>query len=596
MAILQDRFHRVTWMRYTRSPWNNRQRSALGFAGAPSAAPKWARHMSNVRLSCRSRSGLLTGVALGVLTLFPIADGQVAQAQAQVSVSIGFRDALEPYGRWQRHSRWGEVWVPARRTQNWRPYQTGHWVYTDEWGWYWISNDDEVEWGWVTYHYGRWINDASYGWAWIPGEEWGPAWVDWRRGDDFVGWAPLAPDEIIVETRDDPQFWVFVRPRDLVAPRAYVVFLPPQQRTIYFQRTVIVNSTIVIDNRGQRIAVNPGIPPAYIAAASQRPLPTYQVRPRVFAGTRGVEGAVEIRAEDLRGRGGPGSRDRDRSRTSEVAVQRTSTVIQPAASVPAPEPLGRGEKGRLGSTPPRAAQGASQPTLPTTQGQPLAAPAQQGQPAATPGATQPPASTPGAIPPPASAPGTTTFPPPTPGTIAPPSPTPGARTPPASTPGAATPADTRPTQPSGERPATPTGERPATLPTPPPLQSAPRTEPLRPTTPQSVPAEKTPPPKAAPEAPRGERQMTPPPAQSAPRIEQPSRPVTPPPAQSAPRIEQPSRPVTPPPAQSAPRIEQPSRPATPPPAQTAPAQQSPPAATSAPPPKSTVPVQREKSE
>ena len=521
----------------------------------------------------RFRSLLLAGTALGVLILFPIADGQVApaHAQGQVSVLIGFHSALEPYGTWRRHSRWGEVWVPARRTQNWRPYQTGHWVYTEEWGWYWVSDDDEAEWGWVTYHYGRWVFDARDGWLWIPGDDWGPAWVDWRRGDDFVGWAPLPPEEIIDEMRDDPQFWVFVRPRDLVAPRVYVVFLPPQQRTVYFQRTVIVNSTVVIDNRGQRIAVNPGIPPAYIAAASRRPLPTFQVRPRVFAGTRGVEGAVEIRAEDLRGRGGPGSRGRDRSRTSEVAVQRTSTVIQPAASVPAPEPLGRGEKGRLGSTPPRAAQGASQPTPPTTQGQPPAAPAQQGQP----GATQPPASTPGVTPPPASAPpGTITSPPPTPGTTAPPSPPPASPPPGATTPPASTPP--RATQPPGERPAAPAGERPTTSPTPQPSQSAPRTEPSPPTTPRSVPAEKTPAPKAAPEAPRGERPATPPPTQSAPRPEQPSRQTTPPPTQSAPRPEQPSRPATPP--------------------QSAPAQQSPPATTPAPPPKSTAPAQREKSE
>jgi hypothetical protein len=529
--------------------------------------------MSNVLLSRRSRSGLLAGVALCVLTLFPIADGQVALAQTQVSVSVDFRGALEPYGTWRRHSRWGEVWVPARRTQNWRPYQTGHWVYTEEWGWYWISNDDEVEWGWVTYHYGRWVTDARDGWVWIPGDEWAPAWVDWRRGADFVGWAPLPPDEIIVETRNDPQFWVFVRSRDLVAPRVNVVFLSPQQRIVYIQRTVIVNSTVVIDNRGQRIAVNPGIPPAYIAAASRRPLQTFQVRPRVFAGTRGVEGAVEIRAEDLRGRGAPGSRGRDGSRTSEVTVQRTSTVIQPAASVPAPEPLGRGEKGRLGSTPPRAAQGASQPAMPTPQGQPPAAPPQQGQPgatqppASTPGATQPPASTPGAMPPPASAPGTTKPPPPTPGTTAPPSPAPRATTPPASTPGAAPPADTRPTQPSGERPAAPAGERPITSPTPPPSQSAPRTEPSRPTAPQS------PPPKAtAPEAPPAAK--SPPPKATAPEAPRGERPAIPP-SQSAPRSEQ--RPVAPPP-------------------QSAPDPQSPPPAQSAPPPKSNAPTQREKSE
>jgi hypothetical protein len=456
--------------------------------------------MWNVLLPRRAGPRLLAGVALGVMTLFPIADGQVtpAHAQVQASVSIDFRNALEPYGTWRRHSRWGEVWVPARRTQNWRPYQSGHWVYTEEWGWYWISEEDEAEWGWVTYHYGRWVSDARDGWLWIPGEDWGPAWVDWRRGDDFVGWAPLPPDEIIVETRDDPQFWVFVRPRDLVAPRVYVVFLPPQQRTVYFQRTVIVNSTVLIDNRGQRIAVNPGIPPAYIAAASRRPLPTFQVRPRVFAGTRGVSGAVEIRAEDLRGRGGPGSGVGERSRKSEVAVQRTSTVIQPAASVPPPQPLGRDEKGRLGSTPPRAAQGGSQPGA--LQGQPVA---------------------PGATPPPASPPGSQTPPPQTPGTTAPLPPA-GAKTPPSSTPGGSPLTGPRATQP----------------PIAPPLQSAPGPQPL-------PPVQSAPPPKSiAPETPRGDRPAIPP-SQSAPRSEQPLRPVAPPP-QSVPG------PQSPPPAQSAP--------------------------------------------
>ena len=45
-----------------------------------------------------------------------------------------------------------------------------------------------------------------------------------------------------------------------------------------------------------RLAVNPGIPPAFIARVSGAPVPTYQVRPRVFASTQGVAGAVQIRS------------------------------------------------------------------------------------------------------------------------------------------------------------------------------------------------------------------------------------------------------------------------------------------------------------
>jgi hypothetical protein len=121
--------------------------------------------------------------------------GSLTPAYAQLSDE--FQQALAPYGEWRQHPRWGDVWVPDQRPRGWRPYSVGHWVYTDDWGWYWISDDDEADWGWVTYHYGRWILERGFGWFWVPGNDWGPAWVDWRRGDRYVGWAPLAPDDVI---------------------------------------------------------------------------------------------------------------------------------------------------------------------------------------------------------------------------------------------------------------------------------------------------------------------------------------------------------------------------------------------------------------
>ena len=104
---------------------------------------------------------------------------------AQVSVSIRsnpkvdmFYDDLAPYGRWVEVDGPGPVWVPYHVAADWRPYQLGHWVYTD-YGWTWASDED---WGWAVYHYGRWNFDASYGWVWAPGSEWGPAWVAWHEG------------------------------------------------------------------------------------------------------------------------------------------------------------------------------------------------------------------------------------------------------------------------------------------------------------------------------------------------------------------------------------------------------------------------------
>jgi hypothetical protein len=74
--------------------------------------------------------------------------------------------------------------------ENWRPFTVGHWIYTDEYGWYW---DLPEPFAWALYHYGRWGFDPAYGWYWVPGDTWAPAWVQWRYGTDYVGWAPLEP-------------------------------------------------------------------------------------------------------------------------------------------------------------------------------------------------------------------------------------------------------------------------------------------------------------------------------------------------------------------------------------------------------------------
>jgi hypothetical protein len=311
------------------------------------------------------RSLLVAGVALCAIAA-PIVNASPAAAQT-VSVSVEFRTALEPYGSWQRHRHWGDVWIPTDAARDWRPYSVGHWVYSQDYGWYWISDGEEASWGLVTYHYGRWIFDDQFGWAWVPGDEWGPGWVQWRRGRGDVGWAPLPPEEVIVEYREQPQFWIFVRERDLVAPRITEVILTAQDREVLIRETVVVNRTVVLEDR--RFAVNPGIPPTYIAAAYGRPISSFEVRPRVLAGTAAPPGAIEVRAEDIR------TRERAREISRESALARaTPNAVQPARNVPPPQALGPGERGRLGEVPPRAAQGAASnapagrpPNLPSTQ-------------------------------------------------------------------------------------------------------------------------------------------------------------------------------------------------------------------------------------
>ena len=121
------------------------------------------------------------------------------EADTEVSLNF-FYDNLSPYGSWIDVAGYGYCFQPSVAVDNadWRPYADGYWAYTDV-GWTWVSYED---FGWATYHYGRWTDLADYGWVWVPGYEWGPAWVSWRTGGDYVGWAPLPPvSNVIYEGR-----------------------------------------------------------------------------------------------------------------------------------------------------------------------------------------------------------------------------------------------------------------------------------------------------------------------------------------------------------------------------------------------------------
>jgi hypothetical protein len=100
-----------------------------------------------------------------------------------------FYDSLAPYGDWLWVDPWGWVWTPWDVEPGWRPYTRGHWVWTSL-GWTWVS---DWPWGWAPFHYGRWTYDLYHGWIWIPDRVWAPAWVAWRSGHGWIGWAPLPP-------------------------------------------------------------------------------------------------------------------------------------------------------------------------------------------------------------------------------------------------------------------------------------------------------------------------------------------------------------------------------------------------------------------
>ena len=152
-----------------------------------------------------------------------------------------FYQPLSPYGQWVVAGDYGRVWRPANVDAGWRPYANGHWELTDD-GWYWESDEP---WGWATYHYGRWELSAGYGWIWVPQTEWAPAWVEWRQGGGYVGWAPLPPVRVGVTVTIAPATFCFVDERhihDSVRPTTVIV-----NNTTVINKTVVINKTKVVN-------------------------------------------------------------------------------------------------------------------------------------------------------------------------------------------------------------------------------------------------------------------------------------------------------------------------------------------------------------
>src|SRR5437868_2166797 len=196
---------------------------------------------------------------------------------ADVSVNF-FYDNLNG-GNWYQVADYGYVWQPDAATNaDWRPYTDGYWAYTDV-GWTWVSYED---FGWATYHYVRWIRLEDYGWCWVPGYEWGPAWVAWRTGGDYIGWAPLPPAEgreIVYESRPigghvdvdfgiGPAYYNFIDIRFIGEPVLIGHYYPYAQNVVYINNTV--NVTNITYNNS--VVYNYGPDYAVLSRYSTRPI------------------------------------------------------------------------------------------------------------------------------------------------------------------------------------------------------------------------------------------------------------------------------------------------------------------------------------
>ena len=170
---------------------------------------------------------------------------------SEASSYTTFYRKLDPYGDWMETRDYGYVFQPrqAAQSREWRPYTNGRWVYTDA-GWTWISDE---KFGWATYHYGRWIRLRSVGWVWMPGEQWAPAWVSWRKGNDYVGWAPLPPEaqfdrRIGIRNWADNYYDIGPDQYAFVPTNEFGRQLTPSEIVPRKQNVAIINQTINVTN------------------------------------------------------------------------------------------------------------------------------------------------------------------------------------------------------------------------------------------------------------------------------------------------------------------------------------------------------------
>ncbi len=204
------------------------------------------------------------------------------QVAKGVDVSVDFFYNNLSGGSWIEVADYGYCWQPdvVASNANWRPYADGYWAYTDL-GWTWVSYED---FGWATYHYGRWARLVDQGWVWVPGRdadlEWGPAWVSWRTGDQYVGWAPLPPETIGIVERGPlsgaidvqfdigPAYYNFVDVRYIGEPVLRERIFEPTQNVTLIQQTVIVTNITYKD----KVAYNYGPDINVINTRASRPI------------------------------------------------------------------------------------------------------------------------------------------------------------------------------------------------------------------------------------------------------------------------------------------------------------------------------------
>jgi len=205
---------------------------------------------------------LLAGLSLTALAPAPSATTAALAQQSQQPqpapepIAGDVRAVLSQYGNLVQHQVYGEVWIPSVTPQGWHPHPPCHWVNSKQFGWYY---DDKTPWGSIVHHYGRWTNEPQVGWFWVPGSEFSPGWVLWRTNLQWVGWAPMPPDEQIEHANPDQfnsaDFWIFMETAKFAANCTDGAVVAGAQGIPLIQKTTFVREVNIV--RGILVFVLP---------------------------------------------------------------------------------------------------------------------------------------------------------------------------------------------------------------------------------------------------------------------------------------------------------------------------------------------------
>lgn len=257
---------------------------------------------------------VVKGQLLGLIGVLAIAGSLVARpASAQDwtvapppegEVQASFDETLSPYGEWTDVDG-TRVWHPSASVvgEDFQPYATnGQWVSSD-YGWYFQS---DYPWGWAPFHYGRWALDPNYGWIWIPGTVWAPAWVDWRIGGGYIGWAPLPPIGWSVVVQPWRPYWCFV-PAAHFSGNFWAHRLPVENIHFAYGATAPVHQAVAFGGarwyagppvgQVERVTAQPiqHVSSAFTPPAPGRIQPVQLQAPRGFSGGAGVPRPASVR-------------------------------------------------------------------------------------------------------------------------------------------------------------------------------------------------------------------------------------------------------------------------------------------------------------